>query len=128
MPPPFEGVQPRPRIGPSQAAELIEKDQFSAAVERLRKAAALTPNQARVRHYLGYALWKLGQTGPATIEFERALRLDPQNTYTRYFLGRIAYSQDRVDQAIKFFESVLATRSEERRVGKECRSRWSPYH
>ena len=22
----------------------------------------------------------------------------------------------------------LASRSEERRVGKECRSRWSPYH
>src|SRR5438132_9787140 len=25
-------------------------------------------------------------------------------------------------------ESQLAGRSEERRVGKECRSRWSPYH
>ena len=24
--------------------------------------------------------------------------------------------------------AVLALRSEERRVGKECRSRWSPYH
>ena len=24
--------------------------------------------------------------------------------------------------------SVGAVRSEERRVGKECRSRWSPYH
>ena len=24
--------------------------------------------------------------------------------------------------------AVLLTRSEERRVGKECRSRWSPYH
>ena len=23
---------------------------------------------------------------------------------------------------------IGATRSEERRVGKECRSRWSPYH
>ena len=23
---------------------------------------------------------------------------------------------------------LLLTRSEERRVGKECRSRWSPYH
>ena len=23
---------------------------------------------------------------------------------------------------------VWGTRSEERRVGKECRSRWSPYH
>src|SRR3954449_13634768 len=25
-------------------------------------------------------------------------------------------------------ESVTGVRSEERRVGKECRSRWSPYH
>ena len=25
-------------------------------------------------------------------------------------------------------ERVGAVRSEERRVGKECRSRWSPYH
>ena len=25
-------------------------------------------------------------------------------------------------------ESAKAERSEERRVGKECRSRWSPYH
>ena len=24
--------------------------------------------------------------------------------------------------------SSMETRSEERRVGKECRSRWSPYH
>ena len=23
---------------------------------------------------------------------------------------------------------LIANRSEERRVGKECRSRWSPYH
>src|SRR2546429_6279582 len=26
------------------------------------------------------------------------------------------------------FAAALADRSEERRVGKECRSRWSPYH
>jgi len=25
-------------------------------------------------------------------------------------------------------DGVIADRSEERRVGKECRSRWSPYH
>ena len=24
--------------------------------------------------------------------------------------------------------TIVTTRSEERRVGKECRSRWSPYH
>ena len=27
-----------------------------------------------------------------------------------------------------FFRNFNLTRSEERRVGKECRSRWSPYH
>src|ERR1035438_5814450 len=29
---------------------------------------------------------------------------------------------------IRAISPVLVTRSEERRVGKECRSRWSPYH
>ena len=28
----------------------------------------------------------------------------------------------------KNVEKEIRTRSEERRVGKECRSRWSPYH
>ena len=32
-------------------------------------------------------------------------------------------------QATNFPEySLITFRSEERRVGKECRSRWSPYH
>ena len=31
-----------------------------------------------------------------------------------------------VDATVRI--SKLTTRSEERRVGKECRSRWSPYH
>ena len=29
---------------------------------------------------------------------------------------------------LKPLEDMALTRSEERRVGKECRSRWSPYH
>src|SRR5258706_14011736 len=34
------------------------------------------------------------------------------------------------DDYVKFLPNVTAAtnRSEERRVGKECRSRWSPYH
>ena len=31
-------------------------------------------------------------------------------------------------QAAKNFHYSKSRRSEERRVGKECRSRWSPYH
>ena len=37
-----------------------------------------------------------------------------------------------LETARRFYEGMLqmqtADRSEERRVGKECRSRWSPYH
>ena len=32
------------------------------------------------------------------------------------------------DFDFSYLESEEAVRSEERRVGKECRSRWSPYH
>ena len=37
---------------------------------------------------------------------------------------RNTFSQHEVDGMLTFYRS----RSEERRVGKECRSRWSPYH
>ena len=35
--------------------------------------------------------------------------------------------QEKFEKQMASYESV-DTRSEERRVGKECRSRWSPYH
>ena len=37
----------------------------------------------------------------------------------RFLLEHILFDIDR---------RILTDRSEERRVGKECRSRWSPYH
>ena len=32
------------------------------------------------------------------------------------------------DRRTWLFSATMRSRSEERRVGKECRSRWSPYH
>ena len=34
----------------------------------------------------------------------------------------------KVDGFTLFIKDAVISRSEERRVGKECRSRWSPYH
>src|SRR5688572_31821175 len=34
----------------------------------------------------------------------------------------------RLQETLKHVETTHGTRSEERRVGKECRSRWSPDH
>src|SRR2546430_5702285 len=47
----------------------------------------------------------------------------------RLFGGRLAVpSLERRDDALEAAVAVAVERSEERRVGKECRSRWSPYH
>ena len=40
-----------------------------------------------------------------------------------FIMGRSENSRNRI-----FVEDGEGIRSEERRVGKECRSRWSPYH
>src|SRR2546423_15134866 len=56
--------------------------------------------------------------------------------YRGNLLGRILLhfferSNDAVQSLLFFMElanGLVDVRSEERRVGKECRSRWSPYH
>ena len=48
-------------------------------------------------------------------------------TYS-YSLGRQAQATQEGAIAIGSFAKSAVIRSEERRVGKECRSRWSPYH
>ena len=46
--------------------------------------------------------------------------------YSRLLRDRVVFLVGPVtDQSANL---VVAQRSEERRVGKECRSRWSPYH
>src|SRR5258705_2749372 len=58
----------------------------------------------------------------------RVARISPGST--QLFVGPASSSRS---EQMKVRSSVRATslgsdRSEERRVGKECRSRWSPYH
>ena len=59
---------------------------------------------------------------------EISIKID--QTLTQDSTGTMVYLQLEalnVDE-IKTELSVALLRSEERRVGKECRSRWSPYH
>ena len=72
----------------------------AAAELAFRQALVLDPNSDRAHNNLGYNLLLQYKPEAAEAEFRRALESNPKS----------------------------ATRSEERRVGKECRSRWSPYH
>ena len=54
--------------------------------------------------------------------------LEPEEAITNYLLQKIEVSRTQPKASRLFALEVIQGRSEERRVGKECRSRWSPYH
>src|SRR2546430_13528433 len=54
------------------------------------------------------------------------LEVEGKSSGGTVFAGTTPESVDRVaDEVVRI---IRENRSEERRVGKECRSRWSPYH
>ena len=52
------------------------------------------------------------------------IRKPIKNQFIQSFLYYVPY----VTLAVMTFPAIVEARSKERRVGKECRSRWSPYH
>ena len=87
-----------------------------AHIEHYTKAADIL---AITQPSLSYAI--------STLEEELGVKLFEKNgrnvTLTKYgkvFLNDVEEVLNRLDSSVN--------RSEERRVGKECRSRWSPYH
>src|SRR2546430_15609999 len=93
--------------------------------ERLRESV-LPLWQRQLEHPFVVALGN-GSLPRANFEFyirQDALFLD-ELTKTFAYAATTTTWHDEMEQFGKF---LLNTRSEERRVGKECRSRWSPYH
>ena len=48
--------------------------------------------------------------------------------YVQIYLTEDELQKKETKDLIKKYKQEKYSRSEERRVGKECRSRWSPYH
>src|SRR5574341_1632969 len=104
-------------------------DQLSRALARRmavevrcfgERAPAASPDGVTLR---GYTPWE--RLGPAKDGARFALALETLS------IG-LAMARDPVDadvaHAHTWYADMAGLRSEERRVGKECRSRWSPYH
>ena len=49
-------------------------------------------------------------------------------TFRKYEDTDLEYLYQTKKDLFKWYVEIAYGRSEERRVGKECRSRWSPYH
>ena len=100
---------------------LIQREQF-----RLQVTSAL--------EQLSEYYERAGQLVDAERSIRRLLEYEPLRESAYRQLMRVLARADRRNAALDVYETcrrMLATelgRSEERRVGKECRSRWSPYH
>src|SRR2546429_7097798 len=58
------------------------------------------------------------------VETTRIVEIGAMDLRSRHASHAVRYQPSEVELARRSLED----RSEERRVGKECRSRWSPYH
>src|SRR5437588_6033755 len=99
----------RPRThNPVNAVAAVEQD-FNEALSVIRE------------HYIEGNKLDLNNVYKSSII--GALRtLDPHSNY----FDKEEFDELKTDQRSEYFG--IGARSEERRVGKECRSRWSPYH
>ena len=90
---------------------------------KFRPTVSTRPSDGRRTFLKGTAAGAAAMTFPAIVRSASDRKIvcrDPGGPFTPGFAA--AYYDD--------FKKVsgITARSEERRVGKECRSRWSPYH
>lgn len=72
------------------------------AVEHLRRATELAPDDAPAWHHLGEALAADGLTGEADAAFRRAVELDPADQIALTHLGHTSLAGGRDDEAVAY--------------------------
>jgi len=110
-----------------------------ANAQVIQKQAAVTVAQTNLRYTTivapidGTVISRsvdVGQTVAASLQaptlFQIAQDLTKMQVYTN--IDESDVGQIKAGQPVTFTVDAFPKRSEERRVGKECRSRWSPYH
>ena len=94
---------------------------YQDAENLLTRCLELAPGFHGARQNYAVALFRQGKHAAALPEIERLLAIEPRNPNYRSLHAAVLAGVGEYARAIDI-------RSEERRVGKECRSRWSPYH
>ena len=79
----------------------------------------------------GRQLDQLDQYAELLVSYNQKVNLtaitDPEGIEDKHFLDSLLFACQ-PEVAGRMVDVGAGARSEERRVGKECRSRWSPYH
>ncbi|MFO0946035.1 MAG: tetratricopeptide repeat protein [Planctomycetota bacterium] len=85
---------------------LLYKQDFDGAVAELEQALALAPNSPGYLSDLADALSLRGETQAAKVNYEAALKLDPQLIAANRGLAILLASQGKLDEALRYFQAV----------------------
>ena len=78
--------------------------------------------------WVGYSKMIYPESLEKLINYYKKLPGIGEKNAERLALATLNFKEEDLDKFSDSLKNIKKIRSEERRVGKECRSRWSPYH
>src|ERR1035441_6800914 len=125
-------------IPPPPSGSIVALNQTSGAIPPLPSGPAapvsagnsilLSPSERTGTHYAAAPDQPTPETQPSIAPYDRTILDRIQNSFVNTAVGHaIEQGLPKVADALGIHPTeTVYSRSEERRVGKECRSRWSP--
>jgi tetratricopeptide (TPR) repeat protein len=104
----FLGCQPPGPRALLQGERLIAEDKFAEAIEQLKIATQLLPQNAQAWNHLGLAYYGAGQTDDAIRAYQQAIALDRNLAAARFNLGLLYLEQNRNQDAISELTTFTA--------------------
>jgi predicted TPR repeat methyltransferase len=101
-----QGVTPEQAL--AMAAGLLKTGQFSPAAEIYRRVLAVMPDDANAHHFLGVALYHIGEVREGVHHIGRAIAIDPDYADAYNNLGNVLRQQGLLDDAARAYEHALA--------------------
>ena len=121
-----------------EAKKLFEKGlekflnkEFESSIVFFESSLKLAPNRSSTLKNLVVSYLSINNLVKAEEHLESLIINNGKEKDIIPLINKVFRDTDNIRNFIEFINSIKnenIDRSEERRVGKECRSRWSPYH
>jgi tetratricopeptide (TPR) repeat protein len=103
----YDTVLQSPLNYETQGLHALESRQVNEAIDLFRKGLALAPDDPKLHHRLGTALFMAGDAPGSVREFEEALRLSPDFPRAHFGLGMVLNMTGRRAEAIEQFSAAV---------------------
>jgi tetratricopeptide (TPR) repeat protein len=103
----YDAVLHTPLNYETQGLRALESRQVNEAIDLFRAGLALAPDDPKLRHRLGTALFMAGDADGSVREFQEALRLAPEFPRAHFGLGLVLNLRGRQAEAIEHFSAAV---------------------